>query len=268
MTKWLQWMVLTSITGSPLGSVAILLVVWWTVDRFTFHVLPDPVRGLLRWKRVLRLRQTITDNPNDRRARFELADLYVQQRRFTQAMTVLRPNIEAGDDDAATLFTFGRAAAGAKQWDQAARMFDAVKEDEPGFRQGDIDLELGRLRLARGDLDGAEKALRDLITRRRSTVEGRVLLARVFAQRNDATGAKKLRDEAWTEYVGTPASHRRRERLWAWRARPTRPLAYLAIAFVCASTVAWTASKVELPTTPPFDGALDAEMTPEPPAEQ
>ena len=42
-----------------------------------------------------------------------------------------------------------------------------------------------------------------------------------------------MRDEAWNEYVSAPRFQRRKERLWAWRARPSRPATYaIALAMV------------------------------------
>lgn len=232
MSKWFQWMILAQITGSPLGALLILVVVWWTVDRFTFQFLPHPLRGLLRQRRVAQLRRLIAMNPSDRRARFELADILVQQRRFKGAVDVLRPNIEAGDEDVATMFLYGRASTGAGLHEQAERALKLAEIEDASYRGGEIDLELGRARLGRGDLAGAAEALERFCARRRSTVEGRVLLARVRARGGDGRAAAKLRDEAWSEYASSPASQRRRERWWAWRAKPQRPAAYAAAAMV------------------------------------
>ena len=48
MSQWLQWIILSSVTGSPIGSAIILIVFWFTVDRFTLGLMPDPVRWFLR----------------------------------------------------------------------------------------------------------------------------------------------------------------------------------------------------------------------------
>lgn len=224
VSKWLLWMVLASATGSPIGALAILIVVWWTVDRFTTRILPDPVRGFLRWQRVGQLERTLANNPNDRRARAELADIFVQQRRWSKAAELLRSLIELEDEPVGTLYLFALASAGLKQWDQAERVLLAAKKEEPDFRGGELDLALGRVRLAKGELRGAEESLRAFCEKRRSTVEGRVLLAKVREQSGDAAGAVKLREEAWAEYASASPAHRRRDRWFAYRAKPSRPI--------------------------------------------
>jgi tetratricopeptide (TPR) repeat protein len=234
MTKWFQWIVLTSITGSPLASILILLVFWWAIDRFTFHILPDPIRGLLRWQRASYLQRTVAHNPSDRRARFELADILVQQRRYDAAEAMLRPIVESTEEGVPTLFLFAIASYGAKKYDQAERVMLAALDEDSEYKGGDILLELGRIRLAKGDLDGAKDMLEKFIEKRRSTVEGRVLYAKVKEKAGDKEASKRLRDEAWNEYASSPPAHQRRDRKWAWRARPQRPATYLAVGLAAA----------------------------------
>ena len=230
MSQWLQWIILTSLTGSPLLSAAILIVGWWVVDRFTLGVLPDPVRWGVRHLRVGKLRRELEHNPHDRRARYELAELLVGRRQHRAAVEQLRPNLEAGDDDPPTLYLMGLACLGAGHSEQGEKLFQHVEEVEPRFRHGALHLERGRWRLARGDSKGACVALEAFCVERTGTVEGRVLWARALeAAGDDAQGALK-RAEAWKEYRTAPRFQRRVERFWAWRARPSRPLAYGAVA--------------------------------------
>ena len=73
---------------------------------------------------------------------------------------------------------------------------------------------------------------------RHATVEGKVLLARALAAGGDATTASKLKDDAWRDYAAAPRFQKRRERFWAWRAKPARPLSYLAVAVVIGALFA------------------------------
>jgi len=232
MARWILWYLLARITGSPIASLVILVAIWWAADRFTVGVLPDPVRALRWWGRIRRLRRTMAVNPHDRRARLELADLLVERRRSREAVEVLHPNLEAGDDDVFTLFTMGTACAGAGYHSQAEVFLSEARKLEPGFRLGQIDLELGRMRLARKDAAGARTALEALLALRPSSVEGKVLLARAMTLQGDGASARRLRLEAWRDYVAAPRFRRRRERLWAWRARPWRPAIYAAVAIL------------------------------------
>jgi predicted Zn-dependent protease len=233
MSSWMLWILLSWILGNPLLAAAILLALWWLGDRATFRVLPDPLRTLGRRGRSAALRRTLAANPHDRRARLELANLLLDARRPGKAAEVLAPNVEAGDDDVHTSFAMGTALARTGAYDRAERFLAAARAREPSFRMGEIDLELGRLRLRGGDAAGAVEPLRRVVAERPGTVEGRYLLARALAAIGDPGGAARARDEAWREYVALPRFRRQHERPFAWRIRPWRPaIAAVAVAIV------------------------------------
>ncbi|MGC4000367.1 MAG: hypothetical protein QM767_24165 [Anaeromyxobacter sp.] len=235
MTGWMYWFLLSAITGSPVGSLAILAALWWLGDRYTFRVLPDPFRLLSRWRRAGQLRRTLAVNPHDRRARFELAELLLQSRQPAAAAEMLRPNVEAGDEDARTAFAMGAALGRSGRWEQAEAALAVAHQADPRFRAGEIDLELGRQRLARGDAAAAREALERLLVERPGTVEGRWLLGQALQRLGDAAGARRVREQAWADYAALPRFHRRHERRWAWRIKPWRPL---AVALLVAALVA------------------------------
>jgi hypothetical protein len=116
---------------------------------------------------------------------------------------------------------------------------------------GEIDLELGRLRLRRGDAAGAIEPLARLVAERPGTVEGRFWLARALAQQGDAAGAARARDEAWREYLALPRFRRAQERPFAWRLRPWRPaLVALVAVLVVAAFLASGATSPPAPGLP------------------
>jgi len=232
VSQWFLWMMLTAVTGSPLGSALLLLVVWAVTDRFTLGVLPDPWRWASRLGREWQLQRVLMNNPHDRRSRLELAQLLVERRAHARALEVLRPNLEQGDADVQTLFTMGWACLGAGYPQQGEQLLERAAELEPGFRVGEIDRVRGQWRLARGDFPGAREALERFLRARGGSVQGRVLLARALQGLGDDGAAALMRDEAWREYVASPRFQRRQERWWAWRARPSRPLLYLALLLV------------------------------------
>lgn len=240
MSKLLLWGLLAWATGSPLAALLLLLLLWWAADRFTFRILPDPLRALGRWRRRRALWRAIAVNPGDRRSRFELAQLLLETRRPARALEVLRPNLEAGDDDVHTAFLLGALLARTGAHEQAERALGVARAAEPGYRLGEIDLVLGRSRLARGDLAGAREALSRLVEARPGTVQGRALLARALEGLGDP-GAARVREEAWREYAALPRFRRREERPWAWRVRPWRP-ALVALAVLAAGALAATAA--------------------------
>jgi hypothetical protein len=226
MTKWMSWLLLTMLTGSPFVSLLIILVAWLVLDRFTFRILPDPIQGFGRTKRARRLARTIDHNPHDRRARRELADIYVQQRRFKKADEMIRYNLEAGEEDPSTLFVAGVAKAGLRDRSSAESLLERLREKEPGYRMNVIDLELGRMYLALGEYEPAATSLERLCQARPGSVEGKALLARALRKQGELDRAKEVAAQAWKDYASAPGFQRRKERYWAWRLQPWRPALY------------------------------------------
>jgi predicted Zn-dependent protease len=232
MTKWFQWVVLTSITGSPLVSIVILMAFWWAADHYTLGLLPDPVRLVRRFFRVGALERTLQQNPNDRRARLELATLLVDRKRYAKALPLVKANLEAGDDEPNTLFVMAQACFGAGHHDQGELLLKELDERDPKFRMGEVHLERARWRLQRKDAKGAVEALTQLLVMRPGTVEGKVLLAKAHDALGDDSAAAFARRDAWADYAASPRFVQRKERFWAWRANPARPALYLATAVV------------------------------------
>lgn len=220
------WIILSSILRNPiLAGVAVLAIVFIT-DKVAVGVLPDPLRWLKRWRRRTRLQRTLLQNTSDRRARYELAEIYVDKKQFQLAVDTLKPNLQAGDDDKHTLFLMGVACLGAGHHQQGETFLEAAEAQDPNFRMGDIDLERGRYRIERKDYKGAVEALRRFMQKRQSSIEGSYLLAKALELSGDDATAALERQQTWKHYVAAPGFQRKRERRWAWRAKPSRPLLY------------------------------------------
>jgi tetratricopeptide (TPR) repeat protein len=259
MSTWMLWMIVSLFTGRPLLSLVLVFGLVWAMDRFTLQVLPRPLRIIGRWRRAGQLERVLMTNTHDRRARFELAELRVGQGRYATAVELLKPNLEAGDDDVDTLFLLGVAYLGAGEVAKGELLLDEAAKVNPDYRQGSIELERGRLRLAQGDAKGAVEALERFVKGRHGSIEGRTLLAKALDKAGRDADAALMRDEAWKDYVAAPGFQRRRERMWAWRARPSRPITYAAIALVVLFLGARALSSLQ-PPADPYDDPYAAGM--------
>jgi hypothetical protein len=232
MSSYLQWIILSSLTHSPILSAVLVLLGTLTFERVAFGVLPSPFRFLARFRREFQLKKQVRHNVHDGRARLELAALLNQRRAFGEALLTLRPNLDKGDGDVSTLFTFATSCLGAGHFEQGQKLMLHAQEIEPQFRVGEIDLSLGKARLVRKEPRLAQVHFEAFLQLRKGSVEGRVLLAQALHSAGDDAQAALMRDTAWHEYETAPSFQQRQERWWAWKARPSRPLLYAALALV------------------------------------
>jgi len=216
------FLMLSWLLRSPLLALLVLAALWWLGDRATFRLIPDPVRWLTRWRRRGQLRDLLAVNPHDRRARFELAQLLLEGGWPAEAVETLRPNVAAGDDDVHTAWLWGAALGRSGSDADAEKALAVARTLDPEFRAGEIDLELGRQRLARGDRAGAAEALLRLLTVRPGTVEGRFYLSRALDGLGRAAEAEARREEGWREFRALPRFQRAQQRAFAWRMKPAR----------------------------------------------
>lgn len=234
---------LAYILREPMTWVLILVALWFFTSRAAF-VLPDPFRLVTRWRRRNALREILLNNPHDRRTRLELGDLLNEARQFEGVREVLRPNLEAGDDDALLAFLWGISSARVGDHEGAERAFDALERIEPSFRLDAVNLERGRARLLAKNYSGAKDALTHFCGERPGTVEGKVLLAQAEEALGNTDAAARLRKDAWSDFAAAPRFRRRQERLWAYRANPARAGLMAAALLVSTAVVLVVAGQV------------------------
>lgn len=223
MSGYLIWILLSALTGNPLIAGALVLAFVFFSGRYAFAA-PPPMRLWQQYQRGAALDRQLDDNPHNRAARFERAELYLLRNRYERAAEILRPNL-ALDDDNDTLFVMGVASYGKGDRELGEKLLTTVAERAPTFRYGAALLELGRFRMLTGDNANARTLLERYCALNSSSVEARVLLARAC----QGEAAIRARQEAWKVYRGLPRFQRRKERLWAYRANPARAGVVLGI---------------------------------------
>lgn len=237
MSTLLLWSLLSYVTGSPLLSLAIVLGFLWYGTSYAFFAF-SPLRWWQRFQRSQTLERTLAVNPHDRAASFELAELYVGWRRYARAVAVLKPNL-AQDQDDDTWFVAGVAAFGAGDAPTGQRLLGAVAERNPKFRQGAAFLELGRWWLKVARAKDAVAVLEHYVAICTSTIEGRTLLAKAYSATGDTAAATKAANEAWAHFREAPGFQRRRERIWAYRAKPERAFIAFAVVLLVLAGLGW-----------------------------
>jgi tetratricopeptide (TPR) repeat protein len=247
MAGWMQFSILWWLTGNPLAAAALLLLGYAVADWYTLGFLRGLGHVLRNLRRAPRLARQIAVNPHDRRARVELGEILVEQGRFGRAIEVLRPAAQQDPHDLPALYALGMACLRTGRIEEGELFLREVHGADAEFRLGRAPLELGVHRLRRGDAKGAVEPLSRYVATHPHRVEGHYLLSRALRRSGDAAGAERERGRAWEEYDTALPYQRRMERRWAWRARPSRPLLYGAIACAAVLLLATVVKRVPPP---------------------
>ena len=225
MSQWWSFYLVWMITGSPVAAMIVLLAAYAIADWQTVGFVRKIALAVADWQRGRRLRIVLLNNPHDRKARADLGDILVAQRRWARVIEVVKPLADADPHDLRALFALGLACVYSGRIEQGELFLRSINEAAPDYRDGAALLELGRSRLHRRDA-AAREPLLTFVAAHPHHVEARFLLSRAHLLAKDPAAAARERERCWTEYETSLPGHRRRERIWAWRARPSRPLAY------------------------------------------
>jgi tetratricopeptide (TPR) repeat protein len=239
MGNWVNFSILWMLTGSPVAAAAILLAAYAIADWYTFGFLRGVAHAVADFHRGRRLRLVLLHNPHDRKARADLGQILISQRRHARAIEVVKPLADADPHDVNALYLLGIACLATGRVDQGELFLTEVHKLDPAFRGAAALLELGRHRIGRG-AGSAVDPLRTFLDVYPHHVEARYLLSRAHQLGGNAAAATAERNRCWQEYETELPYQRRRDRLWAWRARPSRPLLYAALA-CCAIVLLGTA---------------------------
>lgn len=89
MFKILGFLLLYRLVGNPFLALIVLLVILYFLDRRYVGIFPSITRPFRRSRQISRLRTTISLNPNDVSAKFELARLLVERNRYNESKDLL-----------------------------------------------------------------------------------------------------------------------------------------------------------------------------------
>jgi len=188
MSNWINFSILWMLTGSPVAAAVILLLAYAIADWHTFGFLRGLAHAVANFHRARRLRLVLLHNPHDRKARADLGEILISQRRYRRAIQIVKPLADENPHDLNALYMLGVACLATGRVREGEIFLGEVYEASPGYRDGAALLQLGRFRVRRGDASGAEP-LRRYLEAHPHHVEARFLLSQACILARDHAAA-------------------------------------------------------------------------------
>lgn len=138
LSKFFLFSILLYLTRSPLIAVIVFLVILYMLERRYIGLLPSVVKPIQRLRRISRLKEELRANPHASTSRFELARIYVQQKKYQSALkelelieTVLAESADYRLERGICHIRLGELEAGCKQLEAALTLNPRVGYGAP-----------------------------------------------------------------------------------------------------------------------------------------
>lgn len=214
MNKFIIFVLLSYLTGSPLLVLAIMLLVIFFAERRFVGILPDVFEPWRRAKRIRQLKKDIAINPANAEFYLELGEAYFRQGKFRQALSFLES--ASGKMEGHPLFHFYLGAS----YYECGRIKEGKEEIEkaiaanPKVSLGEPYVYLARICLDEGQPEEiVEHIFKQLLSFGSPGVFYQA--GRHFLKYNDRERARRLFRETIESYEACRGSLRRKYRRWA-----------------------------------------------------
>jgi len=216
MFKIIGFILLWNLVGNPFLAVIILLGILYILDRRYVGIFPSIRKPFRRARQISKLRTTISLNPNDVSAKYELARLLSERKKYAEAKELF-------------LQIENRYEQSAEYWVELGRVnlkLGLLEEGEAQVLQG---LEINRraqygqpyLRLAEAfqktDRDKALHYVSQFQEIHTSSSEAYYLAGSMYKALGRTDDAKRAFAESTAIYRSLPKYKKRQERRWALR---------------------------------------------------
>lgn len=210
------FLLLSRLVGNPVLALIILLVILYFLDRRYVGILPSLSKPFRRSRQISKLRTVIMQNPNDVTAKFDLARLLTERKRYSESKELLTAIVDRYETSAEYWVELGYANL----------KLGLLSEGEAQMLKG---LEINRraqygqpyLRLAETfrhtDHDKALHYVSQFQEIQTSSSEAYYLAGSMYKALGRGEDAKRAFAESLAIYRSLPKYKKRQERGWALR---------------------------------------------------
>ncbi|QGQ97486.1 hypothetical protein EHS13_22655 [Paenibacillus psychroresistens] len=214
MAKIFLFFLLWRLTGNPILSVLVILVILYFIDRRFIGLTPNLARPFKRNRRLKQIKFELLTHPHNTSGKLEAAWLLIEKKKYTEALVYLEDVHRIQDDSAEATYAIGLSylklgnlELGEKWVLQSLNINPRVRYGEPYLRLGEA-LVVSQPAKALGYL----QQFREVHS---SSCEAYYRLGQVYESIGQKDEARLTYKETLVIYRGLPKYKRRSERRWA-----------------------------------------------------
>lgn len=163
--------------------------------------------------------QTLTSNPQDADAQYQLGLIYLKRRSLDAARRYFENAIKIDPTDPDYFYSLGCVYELKGDWTRALEQYEETYRLNPEYGLGDIFREVGKGYLHTGNVQKAIEFLNFFLARRGSDPEGRYWLAVALQKTGDAGQMRMQLNLIIEQARSNPGFFRKENREWIYRAR-------------------------------------------------
>lgn len=218
LTKLLAFGLLWRLTGNPILALLILLVILYLLDRRFIGLTPNIFKPFQLSRKASRLRQDLQSNPHNTSSKLELARIWIDRKKYSEAMPYLEQALPLMEDSADIHYELGLCHLKLGNLDKGESLMLQALALNPRVKYGEPYLRLGEALAANAPARAVAyvEKFREVHS---SSVEAYYRLGQLYQQLGRGEDAKRAYREALDIYRGLPKYSRRQQRRWALLAR-------------------------------------------------
>ncbi|CQR55417.1 tetratricopeptide repeat protein [Paenibacillus riograndensis] len=216
MLKFFGFLLLYRLVGNPFLALIILLVILYFLDRRYVGILPSFTKPFRRSRQISKLRTTISLNPNDVSAKFDLARLLIERKRYSESKELLEQIADRYEQSAEYWVELGYAnlklghlPEGEAQMLQGLEINRKAQYGQPYLRLAEVFRNI--------DHNKALQYVTQFQEIQSSSSEAYYLAGSMYKALGRKEDAKRAFNESTAVYRSLPKYKKRQERGWALR---------------------------------------------------
>ncbi len=163
--------------------------------------------------------QSLTTNPQDADAHYQLGLIHLQRGNFVAAKRYFGSAQEIDPQDPDYHYSMGKAYEAEQDWENALEQYEETYRINPEYGLGDIFREVGKGYLHAGERQKAMEFLNHFLQGRSSDPEGRYWLALAYRREGNVEEMIRQLELIVTEARKNPRFFRKENRKWLYQAR-------------------------------------------------